>query len=128
MSEPGSCSGVVLVIDDEEMVRDVAVAILGSAGHETLSAPDGAAGVELFRQNADRIDVVLLDMKMPGMDGPAACAAILEIRADANVILSSGFSEADAASRFEGMSLAGFVQKPYRMADMLDAVAKAMAG
>lgn len=128
MSEPNRSTGVVLVVDDEEMVRDVAVAILGSAGHETLSAADGAAGVELFRQNVDRIDVVLLDMKMPGMDGPATCAAILEIRPDAKVILSSGFAAAEAASRFEGMALAGFVQKPYRMADMLGAVAKAMAG
>jgi signal transduction histidine kinase len=108
-------SGVVLLVDDEEMVRTVAEAMLGRLGFEVLVATDGRQGVEVFRQHADEIVLVLLDMTMPEMNGDDACQEILRIKSDAKVLLSSGFHEQDVTGRFVTSGLAGFIQKPYRL-------------
>jgi CheY-like chemotaxis protein/two-component sensor histidine kinase len=106
-------SGTVLVVDDEPTVREVAAAILEDAGFDVLQAADGADGLRVFEAHADRIRVVLLDLTMPQLSGEQVCAAIAELRPDARVVLSSGYSEQDATRRIDGGSLAGFIQKPY---------------
>jgi DNA-binding response OmpR family regulator len=88
-------------------------------GFRVLTAVDGRDGVEVFRRHRDEIALVLLDMTMPQMDGEEAFHEIRRIRADARVILSSGYSEQDATSRFADQDLAGFIQKPYRRANLL---------
>jgi signal transduction histidine kinase/CheY-like chemotaxis protein len=103
----------VLVIDDEEIVRRTATSMLEKRGYLVVSAENGKAGVDLFRQCSDRVDVVLLDMTMPVMDGEETLRELKAVRADTKVILSSGFDEAEAVRRFSGGDLAGFIQKPY---------------
>lgn len=103
----------LLVIDDDDEVRDVIRDMLTYRGLRVLTAEDGASGIELFREHVNEIDVVLLDMMMPGMSGDEVLPKLLDIRPDATVIVSSGFGEEGVASRFGEVKPAGFVHKPF---------------
>jgi signal transduction histidine kinase/ActR/RegA family two-component response regulator len=113
-------SGTVLVVDDEEAVRNVARMMLERAGFIVLTAPDGREGLEVFQRGAEEIAAVLLDLTMPHMNGEEAFRAMRRIRADVPVILTSGYSEQDASSQFAGKGIAGFVQKPFRFEKLLE--------
>lgn len=108
-------SGTVLLIDDEEIVRNVATAMLENFGYTVLTAEDGVQGVEVYRQHRDEIDLVLLDMTMPNMNGQDCFRALKQINPEVCVILSSGYNEQEAISAFVGQGLAGFIQKPYKL-------------
>mgnify|MGYP000711947813 CR=1 FL=1 len=118
----------VLVIDDEADIRDVVEAVLSRRGVKVLTAADGQQALELFRRQADDIDVVLLDMNMPGLSGEAVFRALREIRPDVRVVLSTGYSEQEAALRFAGVPLAGFVHKPYTATALVEKIGAAIAG
>jgi len=111
--------GMVLVVDDEEVVLRVAKDVLERHGYTVVLAEDGARAVETFRREGYRIVCVVLDLTMPVMGGEQALARIKELRADVPVILTSGFSEHEAVRRFNGKGLAGFLQKPYRAEGLL---------
>ncbi len=117
----------VLVVDDEETVRTVARLSLEKCGFGVLTAVDGRECTEIFRENAGRIDLVLLDMTMPHLNGEEAFRELRRIRPDIRVILSSGYNEMDAAGRFSGKGLAGFIQKPYRPVDLIAKVRSVVA-
>jgi PAS domain S-box-containing protein len=114
--------GTVLVVDDEEMVRNAAVRILRRSGVAVLTASDGVEAVELFRERHDEIACVLLDLKMPRMDGEETFDELRKINRDVPVILLSGYSEQQSTERFAGKGLAGFIQKPYNAEDLRDKV------
>ncbi len=120
--------GLVLVVDDEEGVRTVAQGVLERCGFNVIEASDGREGVDVFREHAAEIRAVLLDMTMPRMSGVEALREIRRIRRDVPVILSSGYSEADAIDhfRFGGEELAGFIQKPYAAAGLVDKLRQAL--
>ncbi len=105
--------GLVLVVDDEEIVRSTAERVLEALGFEVLLASDGREGLETFRSHADQVRVVLLDMTMPERDGRETFTALRRLRPDVRVILSSGYNEQEVTSAFAGEGLAGFIQKPY---------------
>jgi PAS domain S-box-containing protein len=106
-------SGTALVIDDEETVREVACMMLEDIGFKVITAHDGLHGVEVFRQHQEEVVLVMLDMTMPKMGGEACFSQLKAIQPDVHVVLSSGYNEQDATSRFAGKGLAGFLQKPY---------------
>jgi len=106
-------TGKVLVVDDEATVLMVAQRILEHLGFEVLLAENGQQAIEIFKDNADAIKVVLLDLTMPHMGGEETFDAIRQIRPDVPVVLSSGYPEERAKAGFRGQELAGFVQKPY---------------
>ena len=115
--------GTVLVVDDEESVRNIAKIMLERHGFTVMTALDGRDGVRVFRENVDRIDAVILDMTMPHMGGEEAFAQIQQIKPGTQVILASGYTEQDATHRFSGRGLAGFVHKPFQMAEFVQKVA-----
>ncbi|RLA16146.1 MAG: hypothetical protein DRQ60_01340 [Gammaproteobacteria bacterium] len=119
-------SGKALVVDDDHMVQEVAQQFLLASGFEVLLASDGLEGVELFQQHAEELSVVLLDMTMPRMDGAEAFREMRQINDTIPVILSSGYNEQEATNQFVGRGLAGFIQKPYQMAEFLAAVQQAV--
>ncbi len=108
-----TCSGTILVVDDEEIVCQVAGRILQGAGYEVVVAKNGEEGVGLFRATPERFAAVLLDLTMPHLDGEEAFRLMKEIKPDVRVLLMSGFSEQDTVNRFVGRGLAGFLQKPF---------------
>jgi CheY-like chemotaxis protein len=113
-----SGAGVILFVDDEEMVRNVAKNCLERYGYTVLLAADGEEGVDAFRQSPDRISLVILDMTMPVMGGEEALGEMQKIRPGVRIILSSGYNEVEATRRFSGRGLAGFIQKPYTATDL----------
>ena len=110
--------GTVLIVDDEEMVRKVCKAMVEHLGFSVLTAEDGNKAVEIFQTQSSEIGCVLLDLSMPNKDGLATYEDIIRIKPDAKVILSTGFHEGEASNRFSAKRLAGFIQKPYRLATL----------
>ncbi len=109
--------GGVLVVDDDTDVRDLAGIMLRRLGFTVYTAADGREGVAAFREHAREIDVVLLDLTMPGMSGGEACREIQRIEPNQRIVLMSGYNEEFAASRAVDR-MAGFLQKPFTQEDL----------
>jgi two-component system cell cycle sensor histidine kinase/response regulator CckA len=107
--------GKLLLVDDEAGARRVGREAAEMLGFEVLEATDGREAVEVFRSQHASLTLVIMDLTMPHMDGREAFLAIRAIDDSVPVILSSGYSESDAAQAFVGKGLAGFLQKPYRI-------------
>jgi len=114
---------VALVIDDEEMVRRLADGVLSRAEMKVLTAENGKAGVEIFREHNRVVSVVVLDLQMPVMGGEEALVLLKQINPDVPIILSSGFDESEAARRFSKLKPARFLQKPYTVERLVEAIA-----
>ncbi len=114
-----SGSGVVMVVDDEETVRTVARLALEKAGFRVLTASDGKDAIEVFRREGGRIDLILLDLTMPHLNGEETFRELRRMKPDVRVVLSSGYNEMDTINKFAGKGLAGFIQKPYRPVDLI---------
>jgi len=106
-------TGTALVIDDDEGVRELAEDVLCRAGMTVLTAGGGHEGVKLFGLHADSIRVVLLDRTMPELSGADTFEAIRALRADAKIVLVSGYMEERAAGELAGRGLSGFIKKPF---------------
>lgn len=113
--------GTVLVVDDEAVVREVTQTILSVSEFHVLTAADGIEAVEIVRAEP-AIDIVILDLTMPNMDGIETFSRLREIRPNLPVILSSGYSEQASIAKFKMKGLAGFIQKPYRIQELVDKV------
>jgi len=113
-------TGTVLLVDDEEMVRRAAQRIIEKQGFKVLVACDGVEAMEVYSENADEITCVILDLTMPRMNGEDAFRKLRDIRSDVKVIMSSGFNEQEISKRFAGEDVTGFIQKPYRIAQLRD--------
>ncbi|MEM6795921.1 MAG: PAS domain S-box protein, partial [Acidobacteriota bacterium] len=118
--------GSILVVDDEPAVRFLARMVLEEYGFKVITAEDGLDAVETFRRLGDSIDLVLLDLTMPNMDGEQALAAIQQERPDVRVLLSSGYSRDETMTRFAGRGVTGFVPKPYEVEALVDEVRRAL--
>jgi PAS domain S-box-containing protein len=108
-------AGTVLLVDDEECVRNIGAEMLQELGFTAVTAGDGQEAVELFGARND-FACVILDLTMPRMDGEQCFRELQRIRGDVKVIISSGYNEQEVTPRFLGRGLAGFIQKPYRVA------------
>jgi PAS domain S-box-containing protein len=106
-------SGHILVVDDEDLVRNLAKFTLERFGYTTELADNGEEGLNIFSARPGEFAAVILDLTMPIMGGEEMLKRIRQIRPDVPVLLSSGFSEIDALRRFHDRGLAGFLQKPY---------------
>ncbi len=115
---------VILVADDEEVVRRTARAALEGYGYRVLEAADGVEALECFRQRSDDIALALLDMTMPAMSGDEAARHCLRIRPDLPIIASSGYGEVEAKRRFSDIAIGGFLQKPYSAEQLVDLVSR----
>jgi PAS domain S-box-containing protein len=117
----------VLVVDDDESVLELAAEFLDRTGHTVVTALGGREGVARFREASDRIDVVVLDLGMPDLDGEAVFEELRRIRSDVRVVLTTGYREEHAARRFEARGVAAFLGKPYEPEQLVEAVARAGA-
>lgn len=119
--------GLVLVVDDERVLREAAVDVLTSLGYRTLGASGGREALEILAQRGAEIDVVLLDMSMPGMDGEQTYRAMRDLRADIPVLLTTGYALNDAAQRVLDLGVRGFIEKPWNLARISRALADVLA-
>jgi len=121
MEKPTSAplsQATILVVDDEPMVLEMAHSALMQMGYEVLTARDGLEAVEIYRSKHSGIDLVVMDLTMPRMDGREAFEEMQKIQPGIRVILSSGFSEQESVPQILGKGLAGFLQKPYTIKDL----------
>jgi PAS domain S-box-containing protein len=113
---------LVLVVDDEEMVRRTAQAALERHGYRVLTAESGHEGLAVFLRFRYEICVILLDLTMPGLDGEETFSELKKISPEVKVILSSGYNEVETLRRFAGNAPSGFMQKPYTAAALIGKV------
>ncbi len=118
-------TGVILVVDDDPLIRGLARAALERYGYSVLLAENGEAGVELFRKNS-AIAAVLLDLTMPVMGGVAAFGLMNAIRPEIPVIISTGYGEMGVSERFNG-DLGGVIAKPYTVTELAQKIADVLA-
>jgi len=120
---------LVLVADDDPMIRGLAQAQLEELGYRVIEACDGVEAVDAFRAGKESISLVLLDLAMPRMDGWETLAALRRLRPDIPVVIASGYDEAQAMQGLRAEQPQAFLHKPYRIADLklaLDMAQKAV--
>ena len=108
----------ILLVDDEEIVLMVNMEMLKSFGYSVLKAQGGDEAIKIFRENKNIIDLVVLDMIMPGMNGGEVYDIIKEINPDVKVLLSSGYSIDGQAKKILERGCDGFIQKPFNLKDL----------
>ncbi len=112
----------VLVVDDDEAVLELAEEFLRRAGYESFRATGGVEAIELFQKKASEIDVVVLDLTMPDIDGREVFKAIRRVRADVPVVLATGYSRGMLEETFPDETLLSFLRKPYDPEQLLGAI------
>jgi two-component system, cell cycle sensor histidine kinase and response regulator CckA len=110
---------MILVIDDEIQIVQMIHRLLTDAGYQVLDAYSGADGIRIFKEKVQEIDLVLLDIVMPGMGGEEVMSQLLKLRPDTKVLLVSGFSEQDRHQALMNMGALGFVAKPFNIHELL---------
>jgi CheY-like chemotaxis protein len=111
-------AGTILLVDDDQAIRETAQELLEARGFTVLTANDGYQALEIYRDKADEIDIVVLDMVMPRMGGSETFDKLREINPEVKVLLSTGYSIENQAADIVDRGCAGFIQKPFSMADL----------
>ncbi|MFO7811054.1 MAG: response regulator [Candidatus Delongbacteria bacterium] len=106
-------SGTILVIDDEIVLRELAVSMLVQAGYSVLTASDGKEGIEIYKKDVEKIDLVLLDMMMPNKNGKETFVELLFLNKDIKVVMTSGFTKDKRVEEVLELGAKDFIQKPY---------------
>ena len=114
----------VLVVDDEASIRDLLAKTLALAEYDVDVAPDGRSALERLRMYG--YDLLIADLKMPGMDGLAVIREAKRYKADLPVIIITGFSTESSAIDAVNLGVAGYLTKPFRVPQVLAAAAKAL--
>jgi len=117
----------VLLVDDEDMVREVTREMLLLLGYRVTDCSDGLAALRMFRERSASFDLVILDLVMPSIGGLDLFMAMREIDSNLRVILVSGFSLGGDAQRILDEGAKAFLQKPYRADELARTVAGVLA-
>jgi len=120
-------SETILLVDDEETNRELGKEILEEFGYKTITAIDGESALECYINNKDAIDLIILDLIMPGMGGAICLKKILKFDPNAKIIIASGFTSEKSKSDILKYAAKEFITKPYNMKMMLDAIQKALS-
>lgn len=117
-SDPSHGEGVILLVDDEEIVLDVGKRLLNMLGYDVVAAGDGKTAIAIYKDRYTKIDLVILDVIMPGIGGGEVFDAIKSVNPDAKIILSSGYSMDGQVSEIMERGSCGFIQKPFSLKDL----------
>ena len=120
-------NGTILLVDDEEMVLDAGAKLLEKMGYNVFEAQAGRKAVEIYKENKDDIDMVILDMIMPEMGGGAVYDLMKEINPEVKILLSSGYSINSQAKDILRRGCDGFIQKPFNMEELSGKLSQLMS-
>ncbi len=123
---PAKASARILVVDDEELLRDMASLMLRKLGYEVIACKDGEEAIARYAESWHSIDLVILDMVMPKMGGRDTFIAMRKINKDLRSLLSSGYSIGEEAQEILNDGVLGFIQKPYSSSELAKKVAEAI--
>lgn len=112
----------ILVVDDEEAILDTCQQALDSAGYKVLTATSGEAALDIYQQDSQGVDLVIMDLNMPGMGGLKCMQAILAIDPMAKIVVATGYSDADVENSIMALGGKGLLDKPYRFNDLMTTV------
>ena len=116
---------VILFADDDQLCLDVGVKILQKLGYSVLKARDGQEALEVFEDNKNTVDLVILDMRMP-YNGGRAFDQLRRIKSDVKVIIASGYTEDQRIREMYEQGCIGFIQKPFRINKLSEKILKAL--
>ena len=116
---------VILFADDDELCLDVGVKILQKLGYSVLEARDGQEALEVFENNKNTVDLVILDMRMP-YNGGRAFDQLKQIKSDVKVLIASGYTEDQQIREMFKQGCIGFIQKPFSVNLLSKKVLKAL--
>jgi two-component system, cell cycle sensor histidine kinase and response regulator CckA len=125
--EQGTRRATILVVDDERAVRAMTRVALESLGHEVLEAASGLEACAIYEARGERIELVVLDLTMPQMNGEQTLRALQQIDPDVRALVTTGYAEDDVRERFSPGELAGFLAKPFARDELFRAVSAALA-
>lgn len=114
---------LVLVVDDEDNIREVTQATLQKFGYRVLTATDGTDAVGVYAQHRGDIDVVITDMAMPNLDGPSAIRAIRRVNDKAKIVAMSGLMNAEQIAELQSLGVSAFLTKPFTTETLLTTIA-----
>jgi PAS domain S-box-containing protein len=124
---PGGEGRHILLVDDEESIREIGAELLQELGYRVTLCGEGQEAVARFQEGPDGFDLVVLDMVMPGAGGAEVFRRLRAIRPDVRVLLSSGYTADGEARELLGRGALGFLQKPFRLGQVSQKVAAALA-
>ncbi len=119
-------TGKIIIIDDEEMILEVGEAMLMELGYDVIIAQGGNRGVQIVEQEGKNIDLIILDLVMPGMDGEKTFHKIREYNKEVPVILASGYATDEITAQVLKEGCSGFIQKPFSMSELSQKVKAAL--
>jgi signal transduction histidine kinase/CheY-like chemotaxis protein len=114
--------GTILVIDDEDIIRELSESILVQCGYNVITVEDGFKGVDIYREKRNSIELVILDMSMPGISGKETFIQIKQINPEQKILMSSGFSKDERIQDLINLGLEDFIQKPFDFINMSEKV------
>lgn len=126
VSEAVRGSGLIMVVDDEEMIRSTAEIFLSEMGYEVILAKNGLEALEIIKKRNGFIDLVILDMIMPEMNGHECFVAMKKIKPDLKVIFSTGYMNEPEFERLKEEGIKTIILKPYRYSELSRVVAEAL--
>ncbi len=112
-------TGTILIVEDEEVLRDAVSKALRQKGYSVFNAGDGTAAMNLFLEHKDEIGAVLLDVTIPGKSSREVFEAIMRVRPDLKVVLTSAYTQETVAASFPTMRLMRFIRKPFLLVDVV---------
>ena len=119
---PRGGSETILLVDDEELIRDFGSRMLTRAGYNVITASNGKEALETYKARGDDIALVILDLIMPEMGGERSLKSILSLNPSAKVIIASGYSPDGPTKEALAAGARGFVSKPYDIRQVLGIV------
>jgi CheY-like chemotaxis protein len=108
----------VLVVEDEDPLRQAVVKILRREGFEVYEASNGSAAIDRLRADGGKVDLILLDMTIPGASSPEVVAEAARVRPDIKVIVTSAYSREMIMDKMRASQIYGFIRKPFRLVDL----------
>ncbi|MDY0360873.1 MAG: response regulator [Desulforegulaceae bacterium] len=126
ISSPIKGSGTILFIDDEETIRKVGRLQMETLGYKVITAENGKVGIESFKENKDKIDIIILDMIMPVMGGNETASKLREIDPYVPILISSGFSRDKNLDEIKKNTINGFLNKPFLLNELSVKISKAL--
>lgn len=116
----------ILVIDDEDAARGLIQTVLEHFGYRVLSAQNGLEALDIFTRQSEEVDLVILDLSMPVMSGAKLLPKLRAIRRDVPIVVSSGYDKLEALQQCGSSPADGFLQKPFNLTQLAEAVEAAL--
>jgi DNA-binding NtrC family response regulator len=125
---PAFGTETILLVEDDQRIRQLGAELLGFGGYTVLTAADGAEALEIYRERVDEIALVILDLIMPRMSGTQCLEALLDMDPDVKVLVASGYAPNGPMRALVEAGAKGAIDKPFDMKEMLQTVRRIIDG